>query len=91
MDYKTLPLNWATIPEELLVIVMSYLNAKELMRIAQVSYHWRCVAEENCLWRPLFLKDFKLSDHCKLKVIFLKNYMTSKYSWRRKASKLADS
>lgn len=59
---------WGELPSELLILIMSYLNAKELARMGNVNYHWKRVGEDDSLWRPLFIRDYKLPLDTKLKV-----------------------
>ncbi|VDK67467.1 unnamed protein product [Onchocerca ochengi] len=49
---------WDNLPTELLLMIMSYLEAKELARLGNVNYHWKRVGEDNSLWKYLFFKDF---------------------------------
>ena len=37
-------------------------------RAGAVNYHWRRVGEDDSLWRPLFIRDFKMPKTAKLKV-----------------------
>ncbi|CAG9531964.1 unnamed protein product [Cercopithifilaria johnstoni] len=49
---------WDGLPTELLLMIMSYLEAKELARLGNVNYHWKRVGEDDSLWKYLFFKDF---------------------------------
>uniref|UniRef100_H3C3W1 F-box domain-containing protein n=1 Tax=Tetraodon nigroviridis TaxID=99883 RepID=H3C3W1_TETNG len=40
----------AALPRVLSLKVMSFLNPRDLCAAAQVSWHWRFLAEQDCLW-----------------------------------------
>ncbi|XP_029927776.1 epithelial cell-transforming sequence 2 oncogene-like isoform X2 [Myripristis murdjan] len=40
----------AVLPRFLSLYVMSFLNPRDLCAAAQVSWHWRILAEQDCLW-----------------------------------------
>uniref|UniRef100_A0A183TWP1 F-box/WD repeat-containing protein 5 n=1 Tax=Toxocara canis TaxID=6265 RepID=A0A183TWP1_TOXCA len=59
---------WGELPSELLIRIMSYLDAKELAQMGNVNYHWKRVGEDDSLWKPLFIRDYKLPLDTQLKV-----------------------
>ncbi|KAM3585505.1 uncharacterized protein V6R79_019380 [Siganus canaliculatus] len=42
----------AVLPRFLSLYVMSFLSPRDLCSAAQVSWHWRVLAEQDCLWAP---------------------------------------
>lgn len=61
---------WEDLPSELLLMIMSYLEAKELARLGNVNYHWKRVGEDDSLWKYLFFKDFTRNSETYRKVNF---------------------
>lgn len=61
---------WGDLPSELLLLIMSYMEAKDLARLADVNYHWRRVSEDDTLWKPLLIRDYELPKSTKIKVWF---------------------
>ncbi|VDK20771.1 unnamed protein product [Anisakis simplex] len=59
---------WGELPTEILISIMSYLDAKELARMGNVNYHWKRVCEDDSLWRPLLIRDYLLPRDTNLKV-----------------------
>ncbi|VDK44294.1 unnamed protein product [Gongylonema pulchrum] len=49
---------WGSLPSELLLMIFSHLEARELARLGNVNYHWRRVSEDDSLWKHLFYRDF---------------------------------
>lgn len=68
--FQSNPMNegWGELPTELLLMVMSYLEAKELARLGNVNYHWKRVGEDDSLWKRLFYKDFTWNSETPKKV-----------------------
>ncbi|VDD86234.1 unnamed protein product [Enterobius vermicularis] len=58
---------WGDLPSELLLLIMSYMEAKDLARLADVNYHWRRVSEDDTLWKPLLIRDYELPKSTKIK------------------------
>ncbi|KAM4711175.1 epithelial cell-transforming sequence 2 oncogene-like [Anableps anableps] len=46
----------AVLPRFLSLYVMSFLSPRELCRAAQVCWHWRVLAEQDCLWAGRCIK-----------------------------------
>ncbi|XP_043965999.1 epithelial cell-transforming sequence 2 oncogene-like isoform X1 [Gambusia affinis] len=46
----------AALPRCLSLYIMSFLSPRELCRAAQVSWHWRVLAEQDCLWAGRCIK-----------------------------------
>lgn len=44
------------IPDEVLLKVFSFFGAQDLILVSQVCQRWRNLANDNSLWRPIFLK-----------------------------------
>uniref|UniRef100_A0A158R500 F-box domain-containing protein n=1 Tax=Syphacia muris TaxID=451379 RepID=A0A158R500_9BILA len=59
---------WDQLPSELLLMIMSYMDAKDLFRLGKVNYHWRRVSEDNCLWKRLFIRDYEVPKATRLKI-----------------------
>ncbi|VDN02971.1 unnamed protein product [Thelazia callipaeda] len=59
---------WDDLPTELLLMIMSHVEAKELARLINVNYHWKCVGEDDSLWKNLFFRDYTRSRKTYIKV-----------------------
>lgn len=46
-------LPWELLTDSILLVIMSFLDAKSLMSAAKTCKHWYCVAHDNCLWKDL--------------------------------------
>ncbi|XP_051775240.1 epithelial cell-transforming sequence 2 oncogene-like [Erpetoichthys calabaricus] len=44
------------LPRFLSLYIFSFLNPKELCKAAKVSWHWKFLAEQDCLWSPKCVK-----------------------------------
>nr|XP_015201938.1 PREDICTED: epithelial cell-transforming sequence 2 oncogene-like isoform X2 [Lepisosteus oculatus] len=42
----------SVLPRCISLYILSFLNPKELSQAAQVSWHWKFLAEQDCLWMP---------------------------------------
>jgi len=51
----------AFISEEILLLIFSYLNPKDLSRAVSVCVRWKLIGQDNSLWRPLFMDKFQQS------------------------------
>ncbi len=49
------------IPNETAVQIFSFLEKKELGRLAQVCQRFKSIAEDNQLWKPLYLRKWKIN------------------------------
>lgn len=42
---------WNLLPDNLLLSLFSYLDAKSLVTVSEVCWHWAKVSKDNTLWR----------------------------------------
>ena len=50
---------WESLPDPLLVRILSYSSAKEVVQASLVCHRWNEITQENSLWRGLFRRQFK--------------------------------
>eukprot|EP01114_Cavostelium_apophysatum_P021822 TRINITY_DN7714_c0_g1_i1.p1 TRINITY_DN7714_c0_g1~~TRINITY_DN7714_c0_g1_i1.p1 ORF type:complete len:428 (+),score=63.99 TRINITY_DN7714_c0_g1_i1:76-1359(+) len=51
-------LSWASLPLEPIIRVFSFLTAKDLFRVGQVSHYWNEVSSSDEVWKQLFLEQW---------------------------------
>ena len=52
-------MGWQEIPEDILLEIFEKFSAKDLTRTAVVCKHWSSIAENNLLWKKIFLQQLK--------------------------------
>lgn len=51
---------WAYLPETLLVSVLKYLPARDIVTVSEVCKRWNVGSYDSLLWKYRFLRDFKV-------------------------------
>lgn len=81
--------NWAYMPELVLLKVFSYLEAKDVLSLAQCCKTWNQVSRDESVWRKFFQRDFGLPTNKKVGLKPGKSFSTRSrkndmfYFWQR--------
>lgn len=59
--------DWWSIPEPILLRILSYLKLSEVANAAQACKRWHSIANDDFVWHKLFIRDFKLDTDIGLK------------------------
>ena len=51
---------FTTVPNELIILVFTFLGLKDLMKISMVCKTWNTLAEDDSLWKPIYKKKYVL-------------------------------
>src|SRR5690606_17508365 len=69
----TLKLVDTEIPDDILLLIFSFLDTPQLLRLSQVNREWKILSEVSNLWIPHFERNFKykpLKDNVKQQFIY---------------------
>lgn len=58
---------WWTLPEPVVLQIMSYLGPKDILNAGQTCRRWYEISHEDFLWRKLFHRDFKIQKNIGIK------------------------
>lgn len=59
--------DWWSIPEPILLRVLSYLKPIDVANAASTCQRWYLIGYDDWIWNKLFLRDFKLDKNIDLK------------------------
>lgn len=52
--------DWSLIPENILVRVLKYLSAREILSCSECCKRWNFISNDSLLWKYKFQQDFKI-------------------------------